>query len=33
MNKFSPKNIPIYDWRYPNNKFDWDFIPIPKIIY
>lgn len=23
------RNIPIYDWTNPNNKLNWDFIPVP----
>jgi hypothetical protein len=29
----SLKDIPIRDWQQPKNKFNWDFIPVPKIIY
>lgn len=29
MGEFSGREIPIYDWENPKNKFEWDFIPVP----
>lgn len=28
-NEFIGRDIPIYDWENPSNKFKWDYIPIP----
>jgi hypothetical protein len=30
LGEFSGRNIPIYDWQNPKNKFEWDFIPMPS---
>jgi hypothetical protein len=32
LSEFSGKNIPVFDWKNPNKKFDLDFIPMPAKI-
>ena len=33
LSEFSGRDIPIYDWKSPKKKFDWDYIPTPQFIF
>jgi hypothetical protein len=28
--EFSGRDIPVYDWESPDEKFEWDFVPVPS---